>query len=215
MEADSGAVIRHGPLSQVYDWFYRQSQRLPRAQVQTFILISKTPKAKTLRKFGYKPAEQPGVYRSDNAMLEAFPLLVLNELRDEPHNVFVKSFASRYLARKAALETLRGVGLQAFSPTVQTVLSLIWRQWTMNTGEMELEITPEQIIELSKQWQQIMLASLSPEEVLPYFKPEERLAGLEPEERLAGLEPEERLAGLPIEEIEAYLRKLKSGGQNG
>jgi hypothetical protein len=187
-------------------------------------LSAKTPAAETLRQFGYKPAEHPGVYRSDNIMLEALPLLVLNELRDEPHNAFVKSFASRYPARKAALETLKGVGLQTFPPTVQTMLNLIWRQWTMNADEMELEMTPEQIIELSQQWQQMMLASLSPEERLAGLEPEERLAGLEPEERLAGLEPEERLAGLEpeerlaglaIEEIEAYLRKLKSGGQNG
>jgi hypothetical protein len=140
---------------------------------------------------------------------------VLNELRDEPHNAFVKSFASRYLARKAALETLKEVGLQTLPPTVQTVLNFLWRQWTMvKEGEMELEITPEQIIELARQWQEMMWTSLSPEEVLSHFKPEERLAGLEPEERLAGLEPEERLAGLPIEEIEAYLRKLKSGGRD-
>jgi hypothetical protein len=64
-------------------------------------------------------------------MLEGLLLLILNELRDEPHNAFVKSFASRYPARKAALETLRGVGLQSLPPTVQTVLNLIWRQWTM------------------------------------------------------------------------------------
>jgi hypothetical protein len=196
--------------------FYRRSQRLSRAQVQTFVLSAKTPKAKTLRKFGYKPAEQPGVYRSNNIMLEVLPLLVLNELRNEPHNAFVKSFASRYLARKAALETLTGVGLQTLPPTVQAVLNLVWRQWTMvKEDEMELEITPEQIIELGRQWQQMMVASLSPEEVLPYFKPEEIVTYLKPEERLAGLPPEEVLTRLPVEEIETYLRKLKSGGQSG
>jgi hypothetical protein len=81
-----------------YGRFYRRSQSLSKAQVQTFILSAKTPAAKTLRKFEYKLAEQSGVYRSDNVMLETLPLLVLNELRDEPHNAFVKSFASRYSA---------------------------------------------------------------------------------------------------------------------
>jgi hypothetical protein len=173
-------------------------------------------------------------------MLEALPLLVLNELQNEPHNAFVKNFASRYLARKAALETLKGVGLQTLPPTVQTVLSFLWRQWTMNTDGMELEITTEQLVELSQQWQALMLAQIppeerlagldpgevlsyfKPEEVLPYFKPEERLAGLGAEERLAGLGAEERLAGLhpedilprlSVEEIEAYLSKLKRGEQ--
>jgi hypothetical protein len=133
-------------------------------------------------------------------------LLVLNELRAEPHNIFVKSFASRYPARRAALETLRAVGLQAFPQTVQALMDFLWRQWQMKVEAMELEeveISLEELIELGKQWQELMLASLPPEEVLSHFKPEERLAGLE---------PEERLAGLPVEEIEAYLRKLKSGG---
>jgi hypothetical protein len=190
-----------------YGRFYCQSQRLTKTEVQTFILSAKTPTAKTLRKFGYKQAEQPGVYRSDNIMLEGLPLLVLNELRDEPHNAFVKSFASRYLARKAALETLKGVGLQTLSPTVQTVLNFLWRQWTMvKEGEMELEITPEQIIELARQWQEMMWTSLSPEEVLSHFKPEERLAGLEPEEVLPYFKPEEVLPYFKPEEVLPYFK---------
>jgi hypothetical protein len=190
-----------------YDTFYRRTHEVvDEAAVQTFVLSAKTPAAETVEQFEYQPAEQPGVYRSSNIFVRDIPLLVLNELRAEPHNIFVKSFASRYPARRAALETLRAVGLQAFPQTVQALMDFLWRQWQMKVEAMELEeveISLEELIELGKQWQELMLASLPPEEVLSHFKPEERLAGLE---------PEERLAGLPVEEIEAYLRKLKSGG---
>jgi hypothetical protein len=175
-----------------YDTFYRRSQSLSKVQVQPFILSAKTPKPKTLRKFEYRLAEQNGVYRSKNIMLETLPLLVLNELRAEPHNAFVKTFASRYLERKAALETLRAVGLQAFPQTVQSVMNFLWRQWMMNTKGMGLEITPEELIELGKQWQEMMLAQMPLEE------------------RLAGLGPEDILPRIPVEEIETYLRKLKA-----
>jgi hypothetical protein len=188
-----------------YDTFYRRSQQLTETEVQTFILSARTPQPETLQEFEYKPAEKSGVYHSDNIMLKTLLLLALNELRDEPHNAFVKTFASRYLARKAALETLKTMGLQTFPPTVRAVMNFLWRQWTMIKEEMELEITPEQFIELGKQWQEMMLMQMPLEE---------RLAGLGPEEVLTYFKPEERLAGLPVEEIEAYLRKLKSGGQD-
>jgi hypothetical protein len=198
-----------------YDTFYRRTQEVANeAAVQTFVLSAKTPAPETLRQFEYQLAEQPGVYRSGNIFVREMPLLVLNELRPEPHNIFVKTFASRYLARKAVLNTLRAVGLQAFPQTVQAVFNFLWRQWQMKAETMELEeveISLEELIELGKEWQGLMLASLPAEEVLTHFKPEERLAGLEPEEVLTHFKPEERLAGLPIEEIEAYLRRLKRG----
>jgi hypothetical protein len=205
-----------------YDTFYQQTQRLPEAQVQTFLLSAKTPLPETVQEFGYTLWEYPGVYTSDNILLRTLPLLVLNELRDAPHNAFVKAFASRGQAKQAALKTLQAVGLQTFPQTIQWLMNLLWRQWTMSTDEMELEISPDELIQLGRQWQQMILAQMSVEERLAGLEPKERLAGLEPKERLAGLEPEERLAGLepeevlthfPVEEIEAYLRKLKGGEQ--
>ena len=89
------------------------------------------------------------------------------------------------------------------------------------------KVTPDEVMGIGKEWYDVFLnilppeerlAGLSPEEVLSQFKPEERPAGLPPEERLAGLSPEERPAGLPPEErlaglspeeIEAYLERLE------
>jgi hypothetical protein len=82
----------------------------------------------------------------------------------------------------------------------------------MRTEELEseeVELGPDELIELGKEWQEILLSSLPAAELLKYVTPEEVLPHFTPEERLAGLEPEERLAGLSSEEIEAYLCKLK------
>jgi hypothetical protein len=195
-----------------YDIFYRRTQQLAEADIQTFLLSAKTPLPATLQGFGYKLSEEPGVYYSDNVLLRRLPVLLLNELRDAPHNAFVKTLASRQQAKRAAFATLRAVGLATFPGGIQWLLRGLWRQWNMSTEEMELEeveLGPDELIELGKEWQEILLSSLPAAELLKYVTPEERLAGLEPEERLAGLEPEERLAGLEPEEIEAYLRKLK------
>jgi hypothetical protein len=72
-----------------YDYFYRQTQRLGEANVLTLVVSAKTPRKATLHQFGYRQTETPGVYHSVQLLLRRIPLLVLNELRDEPHNAFI------------------------------------------------------------------------------------------------------------------------------
>jgi len=55
--------------------------------------------------------------------------------------------------------------------------------------------------------------TLTPAERLRGLTPAERLRGLTLAERLIGLTPAERLEGLDPEEIEAYLRKIRSRPQ--
>ena len=45
-----------------YDYFYRQTQQLRVAELQTYVVSAKTPQAALLDKYGYQAAEQPGVY---------------------------------------------------------------------------------------------------------------------------------------------------------
>jgi len=93
--------------------------------------------------------------------------------------------------------------------------------------DMSIEITPEAVTELGKEFGSLWLANLTvddildrfepkelvshlkPEEVLPHFKPVDRLAGLSLSERFAGLSLSERFVGLEPEEIEDYLKQLK------
>ncbi len=56
---------------------------------------------------------------------------------------------------------------------------------------MELELTPEEVMEIGKSWEESYLSSLPVEK------------------RLAGLRPEEVLGKLSIKDIENYIEKLK------
>ncbi len=78
-----------------YELFYRHRQKLKKKKIAAFLLCSKTPRRKTLRKFGYRETKYCGVYKSDHAVISRADLLVLNELSDEPHNAPLKCFASR------------------------------------------------------------------------------------------------------------------------
>ncbi|MCP4109367.1 MAG: hypothetical protein GY749_28230 [Desulfobacteraceae bacterium] len=170
-------------------------------------------------------------------MLEAIPILVLNELSDEMHNAFIKCFASRKKAKKSAFETLTRHGLFSFGRQFKLVMDALMHFWfSMKGDDMKEELTFEKATEIGKLLEKSVLSSLSPKERLKGLKPEERMKGLKPEERMKGLKPEERLeglkpkerlkglkpeermeglkpeeriAGLSVKEVEACLKKLK------
>ncbi len=214
-----------------YDHFYRQTQQSSDQDLQTVLLLAKQPQAETLAKFGYEKTPQVGVYRYSHWLLNTIPILLLNELPNEPHNAWVKCFASHRAEKRKAFNLLRQLDWQVLTTELEWYLAGLWQHF--NKGDnmtANLELTPEQVTEIGKFWGPIYLSKLSveerlaglsseerlmglkPEEVLGRFKPEERLVGLKPEERLVGLKPEERVRGLSLEEleaIEAYLQQVK------
>ncbi len=152
-------------------------------------------------------------------MAESIPLLSLNELSDEPHNAFFKFFASRRKVKQSAFETVKQQGVSSFSRQFWWVVEALLHFWFGSKGDdMDIELTPEKLVELGKMLEgtliprlplEEILAGFKPEEILAEFKPKEILAVIKPEEILAELKPEERLAGLSAKEIEAYLNKIK------
>ena len=213
-----------------YDFFYQQAKKLSPQDIQTVLLSAKKPHASTLTNLGYQPTEYPGVYRSPNPVLQKVLLLSLNELSNEPHNVWVKCFASRKGVKKQVFKYLQSLDLVSIAKELKWFINglmQIWFNTTIGEEQMKIEVTPEDVTELGKQFGDIWLANLTidevlarfePKEVLSHFKPVERLAGLEtkevlshfkPVERLAGLKPVDRLAGLEPEVIEDYLKQLK------
>lgn len=46
-----------------YHYFYRQSQSLSEAELQTFVMVAITPRRQLLEHFGFSVSEVPGVYR--------------------------------------------------------------------------------------------------------------------------------------------------------
>jgi hypothetical protein len=179
-----------------YDYLYRQSQQLAASAVQTYIVCAKTPQAAKLAAWGYSVGEQPGVYVSTTPLIQRVVLLVLNELRDVPHNEYLRLFASRQRVRKDALRRLDPKA----SAAIWTVVFALQKAYELEGVEMNSEVTVESLLALGEEMRKQVVASASVEERLAGLEPEERLAGLAPEERLAGLAPEERLAGLEPEE---------------
>ncbi len=156
------------------------------------------------------------------------PLISLNDLPNERHNVLIKLFASKKREIMAVTEKLRQHmgGLPEY--LINYVRDFITNLLTEGGEDMDwLNLTPEDKTAMRKRWLKMLYSAFSPEEIMSVYKteeimsmykPEERLAGLKPEERLAGLKPKERLAGLKLEErlagmkpeeLEAYLLRIK------
>ena len=182
-----------------YDYFYRQTQQLKAGELQTYVVSAQTPRAALLKRFGYQP-EQPGVYVTAQPLLEKIVLLVLNELRDEPQNEFLRLFASRQQVRKQTINGVLHQPLSNWPEQFWVVLFGLQRVYQLEDTAMKRAMTVEDVMEIGAELRKQAIASASPEERLAGLAPEERLAGLAPEERLAGLAPEERLAGLAPEE---------------
>jgi hypothetical protein len=187
-----------------YDIFYRETQGLSDTEVATFILSSKTPRLALLKKYGYHSTKWPGVYKSKLPMAERVTILVLNELADEPHNAYVKCFASRPKEREIAFELLDQIGFKRFPVGIMSFITGLRRLILPeggNKGMWNVEVTPEDVMVWGKKWREAVVASASVEERLIGLKPEERLIGLKPEERLMGLKPEEVLSRYKPEEV--------------
>ncbi len=181
-----------------YDFLYRQHHKLSNEQVQSFLLSARKPQNSTLKKLGYKKTEHAGVYRSHFRILKKVVLLSLNELSDEPHNAYVKCFASHRQEKEKAFNVLENHAYNSLTSNLQTFINGLKGLWfTLPKGEdMNIELTPEQITAWGEKWGKSYLAHLNPEE---------RLAGLNPEQRLVGLKPEDRLAGLNPEQLDVLL----------
>lgn len=115
-------------------------------------------------------------------MTAPLPLLILNKLRDEPHNAFVKCFASRKSAKGAAFKTVTQGDFAQLPGLLWIFLIGLRRLWAVPEGAdlMNEILTPERVLEMGEQWHKLLLEQMSVEK---------RLAGLRPEEVLAQYTP--------------------------
>ena len=212
-----------------YDYLYKKSQELKEHDVQTFLASSRTPRESTLEKFGWQITGKPGVYQNLHPLTEFITLILLNELADTPHNAWIKCFASRKQEKKSAFEMLMSKSFSSLNRRLQWFIEGLFH-YLFKTGgkDMDIEITPDDVMKIGKKWQMAILSGLKPEDRLAGLAPKDRLAGLAPKDRLAGLALKDRLAGLTpkdrlagiepgdilaeftLEEIEAHLKKLKN-----
>ena len=202
-----------------YEYFYQQTQHLKDAELQTYVVSAKTPQAAFLDKWGYQKAEQPGVYVSAQQLVQRVVLLVLNELRDEPQNEFLRLFASRKWVRKQTIERVFQQPTADWPAPLLTVIFGLQRLYELEATAMNRAMTVEDVMKMGDDLRKQAIASASPEErlagmdieeFLANLAPEKRLAGMAPEERLAGMAPEERLAGMAPEELVVLLKQIEA-----
>ena len=197
-----------------YHYFYRQSQSLSEAELQTFVMVAITPRRQLLEHFGYSVSEVPGVYRSQQPLLEKVQLIVLNQLQPSPHNAFVQCFASQRRVYQNAFTQIQKLDEAQLSQSAWALVAGLQSQREQKGKIMKAqaeELTAERLIEIGSETRKFVLATLSAEDkrqVIAHMRPEERLVGLAPEDRLAGLAPEDRLAGLAPEEVEQLVEKV-------
>ena len=195
-----------------YQYFYKAGQKLKKNQLDCFILSSKTPQKKILKKLGYVSTEVKGVYQSHLPLFSNVTLLVLNKLSDEPQNIPLKLFASQ---RKEKIKTFHKIETQPLSEITEDLKLLFTTLLTIfvNKEDNEMyadikELTPEFLAGEGRKWTEYLLKSmpelvstLDAEERLQGLNAEERLQGLDTEERLQGLDAKERLQGLNVEDL--------------
>ncbi len=184
-----------------YNFFYKRAKQLANNNLQTVIFSAKTPRTETLERLGYFQTQLTGVYRSKTPVFEQILLLSLNELSNEPHNAWIKCFASKKKVKEETLKHLKTLGLCSDELTCLIGgLKKIWSIFSKGESKMKMNFTPEEVTEFGRDLGEFWLAGLTPSE---------RLAGLKPSERLVGLKPSELLACIKPAEIEDYLNQLK------
>ena len=198
---------------------YQEKQSLKNEDVELFMVSAKTPRQAFRTLLQYSEAEARGVYRSTNPLLQRIHLICLNELQPEPHNVFMKCFASRTNEKRKAFSLIRRELQSDLSTQLYWFVRGLWRHW-FKKGKVEMSevLTTQEVLEMGKIWGDNFFSVVTPEEAFShykaedaarYYKPEELLNHVEPKDAARFYKSEELLSALSLEEIEAYLRRVK------
>ena len=210
-----------------YDILYKEYREVDSKMAQSYIVSSKTPQTAFLNEFGYQPGQWPGVMYSKLPMMRLLPLIILNDLSDDPHNLAFKVFASRQKQRiKAIQELFRRKDDLNFD---YNVVSGLFHLWTNKELDMAtIELSNKAVIEMGKKFgkeyvqmlpaeermkglsSDEVLEHLSPDEVFNHFSPDEVLNHLNPDEVFNHFSLEDAISHYSPDEIKAYLAKMES-----
>ena len=148
-----------------YSHLYRTSRHLKREKVRCFILSSHSTNEETRQVFDYHPTEQGGVYHSDNILLQDVPLILLNELSGEPHNLFFKLFGSRQAVKEAALSGIKQWWIGQSTSKLLLIIHSLWEKW-FKQGDMDMGvITVESILKQEEEFNRLLIQK-TPDAVL-------------------------------------------------
>ena len=138
-----------------YDCLYRESEKLGRDQLQSFLVSAKTPNTDVLDRFGFGSTKIKGVYRSKAPLVSAIQVILLNEVADKPHNALLKCFSSRQKEKGKAFETMNrhvlpSRGSAALAWVTAGLLRVMMGKVLDNPDLMGW--TPDDVVKLGKEW---------------------------------------------------------------
>jgi len=215
-----------------YDWNLKCSlkEKLFSKKVETFIILSKTPSIKTLDLFGYQPSKYKGVYKTNHEGWSLITVISLNDLSDKPHNAYIKIFASKKREKNKALMSLYSMGLNNLPYRLNNLYQGLINIWygQIKEVQMNVEMTPENVMEIGKIWGDAFLSTLTTDDRLKLvedipvherFKDisvHDRLKLVEDipvHERIKDIPVHERFEDISLSELEALIKsaKMKKG----
>jgi hypothetical protein len=165
---------------------------LPESRFRLYGVCSRFPQ-NLQREVGLEELQQ-GVYVCRRGT-DQIRIIVTSQVPEEEHNAILHLFSA-----SADRVQFAAAHYQHRSPDTSTLLQTLFDHYKVEGYPM-----PYTMEDFRKDFIQEYR-----NELLEAMTAEERLGGLTPEERLKGLGVEERLKGLSPEEIEAFLRTLKS-----
>ena len=174
---------------------------LPEASFRLYALSTREPEVLSSH-HGIEAGDRPGIY--DVTWFQpSLRLIVLSQTETKPENGLWQLFSGRADRVADAARTYR-----FRRRDLSTVVNSLFEAYGLEGLNMPYTVT-DYLKEEALRLREI----LTPEERLEGLEPEERLKGLDPEDVLRAFRHEDLLEGIDPQEIEAYLRKIRSGQQ--
>jgi hypothetical protein len=193
---------------------YVQLKALKVENVSTFLVSSKKPQEAVLENLGLIPTDIQGVYQPEDNRIMPIQLISLNELSNDPYNLWIKLFASKYTERAFVLSQIVRHNRKKLKKGLGIVFLKIVKFWNI-LGETTMkrlqkivygpeDLTDEDIatfFSLFNIQPEMAINYFKPEKMVTYLNPKERLHGLKPKDVMTQFEPKDRLHGLKPKDV--------------
>ena len=149
---------------------YRSKQKLKPGNLQCFLLLSKTPNTDIMQRYGFEQTDKAGVYAASFPMLVSMRIILLNELKNEPHNAVLKYFASKQQEWKDAFACMEPRWLLEAPADFRIITMGIWSiRMKQSIEDVDLVgLTPEHVMGLGRGLFESVMNSLSDEELFKF-----------------------------------------------
>ena len=147
---------------------YLDIQGLSEEDVQPCLISAMTPQIKTIESLDYIPTELSGVYESKNVLAGNLKLLSANDLSNEPHNVWIKLFASKKKEKLLALKQLMTSFKKSLSEKLSKIIMKILHYWHTE-GEYTMEQLMKDVSQMDDDPVEFIARYLKPEQLAKVY----------------------------------------------